>query len=369
MRIALSFPGFHRRGGVERVFFECASYLAGRSHEVTVFANECETSGLPISYERIVHGAGPSFVRPLSFFRECTNRMSGGRFDIQSSFGSECPIGGVFWAQSVHKAWLERVKKFRTPMSLGRWKQRLNPLHSVLLHLEKRHFAQRSYRKIIALTPEVRSDLQQFYDVPAEDVVIIPNGVSFSEFSVTRCATLRSQMRLELGYGDNDKVVIFVANELERKGFSPLLRAVESLNDRSIKILAVGRLDPRAANGSKQVKFVGPVSDVARYFAAGDVFALPTQYEAWGLVIVEALACGLAVVTSRLAGAAIAVREGITGELLDDPRDESEIAVKLFKTLNREGPGAEKIAATVEQYSWQHILESYEKILLQYAER
>ena len=367
MRIALSYPGCHRRGGVERVIYECAGYLAGRQHEVTVFASDWESNDFPIRYQRVTHRQWPPFIRPHCFFRECTSRLNGGDFDVHASFGSECPTGGVFWAQSVHRAWLDRVKRFRAPMSLGRWKQRLNPLHPMLLHLEREHFAKRNYRKIIALTPEVQGDLQQFYSVPAEDVVVIPNGFAPAEFNVARCAAQRDEMRRTLGYGEEDKVVIFVANETERKGFTPLLRAVESLNDSSIKILAVGRLDANASNGSKQVQFVGPTSDAARYYAAADVFALPTQYEAWGLVIVEALACGLPVVTSRLAGAAVAVREGVTGELLDEPRDESEIAGKLMKVLNRAGPDAKVIAASVEQYSWSRVLKRYEQVLVECA--
>ena len=367
MRVALSYPGCHRCGGVERVIHECAGYLAGRGHEVTVFATEWEAGDLPIHYERVIHRMWPAFVRPRSFFRECTNRLSKASFDICASFGSECPTGGVFWAQSVHRAWLERVKAFRASMSLGRWKQRLNPLHPVLLRLEHEHFARRKYRKIIAMTPEVQNDLQQIYGVPAGDVVLVPNGVSLTEFNIARCADRRDEMRRKLGYAKTDKVVIFVANETERKGFKPMLRAIESFRDSSIRILAVGKLDSRAASDSQQVTFTGPTNDAAGYYAAADVFVLPTQYEAWGLVIVEALACGLPVITSRLAGAAVAVREGATGELLDDPRDDSEIASKLSRILNRAGPGAAAIAASVEEYSWSRVLPRYEQVLAECA--
>ena len=164
-------------------------------------------------------------------------------------------------------------------------------------------------------------------------------------------------------------MVIFVANELERKGFGPLLRAVESLKEDRIKILAVGRLDSRAVGKSSRVQFVGPTNDAGRYFAAADVFALPTQYEAWGLVIIEALACGLPSLTSRLAGAAVAVREGFSGELLDDPRDEAEIASKLSQILNRPSDEKGEIAATVQQYAWDRVLERYEQVLSECAGR
>jgi len=115
------------------------------------------------------------------------------------------------------------------------------------------------------------------------------------------------------------------------------------------------------------VQFTGPSSEVADYYAAADVFALPTQYEAWGLVIVEAMASGLRVLTSRLAGAAVAVDEGRTGQLLDDPADVPEIATKLQMLLNADGPSPEEISASVAKYEWAQVLRGYESILAECA--
>ena len=178
-------------------------------------------------------------------------------------------------------------------------------------------------------------------------------------------------MRAELGYDVDAQVVIFVANELERKGFGPLLRAIRRLQDPNVYLLAVGRLNPQAyaeeieqLGLTSRVRFTGPSSDVASYYAAADVFALPTQYEAWGLVIVEALACGLPVLTSRLAGAAAVVQEGMTGLLLDNPNDPAEIAAKLRPLLDGLPASAAQIEASVSDYSWPNILRRYEQHLL-----
>jgi UDP-glucose:(heptosyl)LPS alpha-1,3-glucosyltransferase len=102
---------------------------------------------------------------------------------------------------------------------------------------------------------------------------------------------------------------------------------------------------------------------VAEYFSAADIFALPTHYEAWGLVVVEAMACGLPVLTSRAAGASIAVQEGRNGALLESPADEDEIASKLKNLLEgrHESPGW--IAESVLKYEWAEILPKYETVL------
>ncbi|RYG53671.1 glycosyltransferase [bacterium] len=135
--------------------------------------------------------------------------------------------------------------------------------------------------------------------------------------------------------------------------------------------MAVGRLDATAYAAEiarlgieKRVQFTGPSNNVASFYAASDIFALPTQYEAWGLVIVEAMACGLPVVTSALAGAAVAVESGKTGVLLDNPDDEAEIARGLTHFLDQKQIDAQGISASVARYAWDQVLLDYERVLL-----
>jgi UDP-glucose:(heptosyl)LPS alpha-1,3-glucosyltransferase len=376
MKIALSFPGCHRRGGVERVMLESANFLAGRDHDTHVFASEWDDPALQRGVVRhtVPSHNLPGVLRLPLFARE--SRAAMGRLtpkaDVVGSFGVAAPPGSVVWMQSVHAAWIEISQ--RTRPFWGRCKQRLNSFHTVVLAMERQLLGGRQYRKVIALSDQVRSDIMRIYGVPGDDVVVLPNGYSGTEFSPARRAANRVRMREDLGYSPEDKVVIFVANELQRKGFTPLLRAIAALRDPRIRLLAVGRLNPGECQPAIEelglngrVNFTGPSSEVADYYAAADVFALPTQYEAWGLVIVEAMASGLRVLTSRLAGAAVAVEEGRTGLLLDDPANVGEVAGKLRELLETEGPTPKEISASVARYEWAQVLQGYESILTQNA--
>jgi len=340
----------------------------------------------PFRYEFVPARRQPDFLYGKSFYEACSQQLDLARFDALGTFGCVSPLHGVPWVQSVHAAWLERSREFRAPLSVGRWKQKLNPLHPVLLKLEKLHFSgldakgNRNYRKVVALSPEVRDDLKRIYNVPENDIVLIPNGFAPHEFNVPRADELRASMRRELNLNPDDRVLVFVANEAERKGLEPLFQAMRILNDPHLKLLAVGRLaaetwQPVAEKLGlgKQVIFTGPSADVARYYAAADTFVLPTQYEPWGLVIVEAMACGLPVVTSRCAGAAVAVNENAgdeqTGFLLDNPGDSEEIAGKIKALLD--SPAANglpatraRLAASVQEYAWPTVLQRYEHTLL-----
>jgi len=371
MKIVLVFPGCHRRGGVERVVFECADFLAGRGYEVDVYSNEWEEStNKVIRYHYVPMQKYPFFIRPLSFFKESNRLLSNKRYDVLCTFGPDCPLGGVIWVFSIEKAWLERSQILRPRLSLERIKQYINPFHPILLWLMYRHFQHRSYRKIIAVTEQVRADLVRIYEIPNKDIAVIPIGFSPQEFNVKKRYELRSITRQNLGYRKEDKVIIFPVNEVRRKGLGTLLRAVASLSNPDLYILMTGRESPFLYNNLmrqlgllRHVKYVGSVGDIAPYYSAADVLALPTQYEPWGLVIIEALASGLPVLTSRLAGASIAVREGETGFLIDDPLDTREIASKLKLIFEKEKVAPEKISDSVMAFSWDNVLPEYEKVL------
>lgn len=371
MKIALSFIGCHGRGGVERLLLETSNFLANRAHEVHVYASEFDPAALHTSVvqHRVRAAAGPSLLKLASYARRCSRELASWDADVHGAFGVISPTGGVVNVQSVHRAWIEASQRLRN--FGGRMRQACNPIHPFLLALEGRYFGERRYRKLIAPTEQVKADLMRFYKIPEEDISIVANGFNAKSLNAERAGKLRSEMRLKLGYRDDNFVVLFVANELERKGFGPLLRAIAALKNPNMHLLAVvGRVKPEAYRRKirrigleSHVRFVGPQIDLAPYYAAADTLALPTQYEAWGLVIVEALACGTCVLTSRLAGASIAVCEGETGELLDDPMNEKEIEAKLDHLSHQTSRERKMVAASVTRFQWENVLPHYEQVL------
>jgi len=376
MKVALSFPGCHRRGGVERVVFECAHYLAGRGHDVSVLASDWEEDDAPICYRQVPSYRRPPFVRCGSYFEEATWMAKGMDYDVLNTHGVVCPTGGVQLVHSLHRAWLERSRTLRGPLSAARWRQNLNPLHPVLLGLERRHFRERRYRKLIALTPQVRADLERFYGVPPADVIVNPNGFSPTEFSPERRAARRDEMRARLGLAPEHTALLFVANELERKGYPTLLSALARLADPEVRLLVVGNVNndkvgrlAAAAGVGAQVVACGPTRDVAGFHAAADLFVLPTQYEAFCLAILEALGSGLPVVTTRVPGASDAVVPGVNGALISDPRDGEELAAALRPLLDAAMRAALSAAApaSVIAYQWPTVLARYEEILREHA--
>lgn len=378
MKIALTFPGCHRRGGVERILYECAGFLSSRDHDVHVFANDWEKdpSGA-VRYHYVRMQKQPSFLAGASFFRESTRRLKRFRFDVLNTHGCICPLGGVQWVHSVQAAWLERSRELRPPLSAARLKQRANPLHPVLLRLEEKHFRERNYRKLTATTSDVRADLNRLYGVPEDDVVVIPNGFSPTEFNPRRRAEQRDHQRARLGLAPDHVALLFVANELERKGYATILAALKQMRDPRLRLLVVGRPDANAVQQQAHAAGVGEAviacgesRDIGAFHAAADVFVLPTQYEAFCLAILEALGSGLPVVTSRVPGAYNAIVPGVNGALIDDPKSGPQLVEALTPLLDddRRARFSAQTPATVTQYQWPSVLARYEKVLIDCAQ-
>ena len=142
---------------------------------------------------------------------------------------------------------------------------------------------------------------------------------------------------------DRETLFVFVGNDYHRKGLPAALAATNRLlaEARPVRLLAVGgkpyrrfsyALRRRAATDA--LLFTGQVDDPLPYYAAADAFVLPSLYDPCGLSVLEAAACGLPVITTRLAGASELLRDGVHGYVLDDPCDVAQLADRMRALLD-----------------------------------
>jgi UDP-glucose:(heptosyl)LPS alpha-1,3-glucosyltransferase len=139
-------------------------------------------------------------------------------------------------------------------------------------------------------------------------------------------------------------VFLFVAYELKKKGIIPLMEATKILKDRvgsGFRVVVAGgkpsiwlsrRLD--RLDLSKTVIFTGRIRNIEECYANGDVLVLPTFYDSCGLVVFEAMACKLPCITTRAAGAAGIITEGVDGFILDHPSQAEDLAGKMGLLLD-----------------------------------
>jgi len=204
---------------------------------------------------------------------------------------------------------------------------------------------------LIAANPDERAHLIWHQHSKSNKVCTIPPGVDLELFRPLD----RMNSRLSLGMGVDEKIVLFVGRIDPIKGIDTLLDATEVLarqpepptfviigGDLDETSLPVGPLADVAQSVTERgiascFKFLGsqPQNQLPFYYAAADVVAIPSLYESFGLVAVEAMACGTPVVASRSGGLRFTVEDGLNGFLVP-VGDSQRLARSLGKVLGDE---------------------------------
>ena len=369
--LAVVFPRAAVTGGVERMALEVVrDQMTRRS---TVFVGTELDAPFPVRHRPVPLPRVPGPLRPLAFRRRAARVLAADRPVTTLSFGVECPPGDVYWVQSVHAAWLEQGGQvYLRGRQVSPALRRLKPVHRVLLGLERDYFTRPAARLILCTSAREVDDLERIYGVDRTLMRVLPNCYDAAVFNPQRSASLRAAVRAEIGATADEIVVLMIANEWHRKGLATVLRAVSAVADPRVRVDLVGARPPVAYDQmaadlhvEHRLTWHGRSNDVARYLAAADVFALPTAYEPFGLVIVEAMACGVPTITSTSAGAAQAIDDGTSGLLLGEPSDVDAMAGALTALLDdatraRIGPAG---SAAVTRFERRPVLDEFDRLV------
>lgn len=242
--------------------------------------------------------------------------------------------------------------------------------------------------RVVAATQAEKVQLRWLYDAPEEKIVIIPPGVDTSHFYPIP----KDEAREYLGLQQDDRVVLFVGRIEPLKGLDTLLHAMAEFNvcnlvgGRPLYLAVIGG-DPDASPESmsaemrrlqalcdelclnRMVLFLGKRGQdtLPYYYSAADVLVMPSHYESFGMVALEAMACGTPVIASHVGGLAFLIQDGKTGFTVP-VQDPAAIGEKLRLLLSdnalREKMGAQA-AAYARQYDWRFIVE---KMIALYGE-
>lgn len=322
------------------------SYLAEgllkRGHEVHVFARRWDPN-VPkgIIFHRVPTLKGPSFLKALSFASQVKRLLKGERFDIVNSFDRTFYQDIYRAGDGVHREWRKRLLEI-TPNPITRLFILLNPLHLSLLSLEKRIFKKGNYKRIIAISQKGKEEIIKYYGVPPEDIVVIYNGVDLGEFHPKNRTLFRKEIRKEFGIPEAEFLLLFVGSGYKRKGLRYLIEAISLLEkEKPLKLLVVakGKKRPYLRLAKRlgiedRITFAGGRKDLRKFYAASDLFVLPTIYEPFGNVCLETLASGLPIIVSKASGAAEIITKGENGFLLKNPQNPSELAQKIRLTFD-----------------------------------
>ena len=355
------------RGGAETYVYRFAEELLAAGHEVHLFAAGFGKSPEGAVTHRVLCYGLSRMERDWRFARAAGRAARRARLDVVAAvgrtFGADVlqPHGGTFRGSRRQNLLLVRGAGLRAAKQVSDW---LNPRVRTFVWLEGRQFAAEPPPEVVAISRMVRRDMQEFYRVPDERLHLVYNGVDVKHFSPEACRSRRDEARDRLGLAESETCFLLVAHNFKLKGMRELVESAGLLHgDRAggdlWRIVVVGKGNPRPYQRlaerlgcAGRIHFVGPAADVLPAYAAADVYVHPTWYDPCSLVVLEALACGLPVITTRFNGAGELIEDGREGFVLDSPADVGRLAETMERLLapGLQGPMGEAARRTAEQY-------------------
>ncbi|MEW5803100.1 MAG: glycosyltransferase family 4 protein [bacterium] len=376
MKIALIHKTFSSYGGTERYITNLSGALLKAGHEVHIFANTwADADG--IQFHRVPLWKFGKAVKILSFAWFARNLIEKTDFDIVQGFGKTVKQDIFRAGGGAHRAWMkESLMAIKNPFlrNLKYIKRVVSPAQWLTISIERQTFRKGNYKRVIAVSERVKRQIMDYHHVPPQDIVVIHNGVDLSVFHTDGRQETRGGIRERFGIDDTDILLVFASTNFHLKGLEYLIRGMVRAGNPALKLLVVGgdnrlpfeRLASRLGIVEKVV-FAGKGKNMREFYQAGDIFCYPTLYDPFANVCLEAMACALPVITSRVNGVADIIQDGLNGLLLRDPTDDVEIAEKISWLIDsgKRSEMSEMAYRQAPQYSMdRHI----EKILTLYAD-
>ena len=331
LRIAFIRQRYNPYGGAERFIERALGKLVRKGAEITLITRNWDGAP-PHDYRQIIcdphysrHFGGRS-ARDRSFAASAQRAMREGNYDITQAH-ERIPGCMIFRAgDGVHAAWLDHRGRDQSP--LARMATRISAFHRFILHQEAAMLAAPELRAVICNSDMVREEMRRYYAVPDEKLVVIENGVDLNHFHPALADEWRIRQRQALGIDADVPVFLYVGGGFMRKGVPQLIAALArctSQHGRNSRLVIVGedrylktyQRQAEKAGLSARVLFTGPRRDVYALYGMADAFVLPTRYDPMPNAALEALACGLPVLTSPTCGIASRIIEGENGFVVD----------------------------------------------------
>lgn len=350
MDIALCYESvLPARGGAETYIGDLARRLARDGHAVHLYAARWDANSLPAAthFHRVEVSRGPRFLRPWKFAAACEEALKHNRHDVSIGFdktwGQDIlyPQGGLHAASAAHN-----LLKFPDPVSrgaaaLGKW---LDPAAWSFARLERKQYLEGNRPLIIVNSLMVQRHFEEFYGVPPDAVRVVRSAIDPMRFAAEDRLKRRHTERGRWMVFPDETVGLFVAMNYRLKGLSPLLRALARVpRDKPFRVAVAGhpkfgryQREAEKLGVADRVVFLGHRDDPKDCYFAADFLVHPTFYDPCSLVALEALACGLPVVTSKYNGASELLTPPADGIVIQDPHDANELAAAMYRFTDRD---------------------------------
>lgn len=361
-KIAVVIPKYGLAGGAEQFASELTGKLRDRTQDdFHVLANRIAPDPGAVRFEKIPVVSFPKWMTTVSFAWFVQNQIRRGNFDLVHSH-ERIFAADIFTLHGVpHRYWVDQVR--RKSMSL---------YDRATAWVERKLVLEGGCRKFVAVSSLTRDIFLREYPIDPEKVSIIHPGVELSGYRRKNKNEARHAVRSSLGIGENDPVIVFASMNFEIKGLDDIIASLGNLQKQagSLKLVVAGKGNARKyqkmageAGVAENIVFTGVLDreKLTDLYLAGDLYVMLSQFDTFGMVVLEAMAAGLPVMVSSRVGAKDVVVQGENGFVIENPSDHDYVA-SVLKTMLDEGNRRRMSAAalaTASENSWDAAAEKY----------
>lgn len=328
------------QGGLEKHAKRIADAFVKKGASVTLLT----TGTPPVASSIPVYAAKtslwPSFLRMEQFDTFCQSWVKEHGAEIVFGMDRNRSQTHIRAGNGVHAAFLESrlftEGKFKSLLC------KINPLHRKILELEKAAFESKELKTLFTNSHLVKHQVLQYYNVDPAKIEVIHNGVEWEEMksSFETWEEKRALLCQTHNLNPNHFHLLFIGHGYLRKGLDRLLLGLSLLKNKEVHLSIIGKDKQLETYRAKvihlglenQVRFFGPVTDVHSFYQLADALLIPSFYDPFANVTVEALAMGLYVVSSKHNGGC-EILNSSNGHIIQDLLDENEMVQVLEKTL------------------------------------
>ena len=321
-----------KKGGAERYCVNLFRGLQKLGHRVTIVGEAIddelkdEVEFVPVPVLRL-----NSWTKNKSFFVNTGRVLGKHRFDVVHGLSRVDGLDTFRLTERLQIHWVNMY--YRNPVA--RWLQHMNPRHRLVFDLERKIFGPDGVRKVIVQSQLDARLLREYFGVDESRICQIINGVDTNTFH-PGVRSDRDALREEWKIGRDDPLLVFASMDFRGKGLDSILDAMARMKNRETRLIVVGQgnvgaFERRAKSLgiAHRVTFAGRQSAIQRFYGAADLFVLPTIYEPFPNVNLEAMACGTPVITTATAGGSEIIREEANGYLIPNAWDIDALAERI----------------------------------------
>lgn len=337
-----------KRGGLEKYTLRLADSFAHAGHKVTLLTTEWQENALashPFKVVNLGKRVPLSFFQLLHFDRRCKQYLNEHPFDVVFGMDRNFCLQTHYRAgNGVHAAYLDRRRVWDSWLKNQSFM--INPLHRTLLQMERSTFESPELETLFANSHMVEKEILQYYpNVNPDKISVVHNGVEWSELQMPfeEGLSLRPKILKQLSLDPERYQFLFIGNEYERKGLSILLQALASLADKNFQLSVIGKernpetfvLQARELGLQDHVRFIGAVNEIKVFYSSADCLVIPSLYDPFANVTVEALAMGLYVISSSSNGGSEVIDSRDLGLIFQNLQNPHELALCLKEAMNK----------------------------------